>query len=321
MPNAMPLARDTKLPTITVVTPSFNQAEFLEEAIESVLSQKYPALQYVVMDGGSTDGSVEVIKRYEGRLFYWVSEPDDGYTDAVNRGWQQGNGEILGWLNADDVFLPNCLQRVGEEYLRSEFVAFAGETLILNRDGRQIGQKGAASFDPVRLLTGLKPGAAATFYGRRALNEVGPLRLDLVSNPDREFMLRIGAHYAKELVRTIDVPLAAWRKWEETVTAMRGAEAVTERIAVVDEYADKITTDPQQAKIIRRRAVTRIYRQQARRELERGDVSAYLRYRWRAFRNEHSMSNGLGLVAGILKAAAWKTNRIFFSTPTANRKH
>lgn len=94
------------LPKISIVTPSFNQAEFLEAAIQSVLSQKYPNLEYIIIDGGSRDGSVEIIKKYEDQLHFWCSEPDKGQYDAINRGFAHSTGEIMAWLNSDDMYFP-----------------------------------------------------------------------------------------------------------------------------------------------------------------------------------------------------------------------
>ena len=102
----------TVLPRITVVTPSFNQAPFLEQTILSVLGQCYPNLEYIVMDGGSTDGSREIIERYAPQLAYWQSQPDGGQAAAINAGFARATGEILCWLNSDDYFLPGALHRI-----------------------------------------------------------------------------------------------------------------------------------------------------------------------------------------------------------------
>lgn len=99
-------------PKISIVTPSFNQAQFIETTIESILNQNYPNLEYIIIDGGSTDGSVEIIKKYQTHLHYWCSEPDAGQYDAINKGFQHATGEIMAWLNSDDLHFPWTLKTV-----------------------------------------------------------------------------------------------------------------------------------------------------------------------------------------------------------------
>jgi glycosyltransferase involved in cell wall biosynthesis len=112
MEKAVMFERKFYLPTISIITPSFNQAEFLEECIDSILSQNYPNLEYIIMDGGSTDGSVDIIKKYEKYLSYWQSQPDGGQYNAINDGFKRTSGEIMAWLNSDDKYHRDALFKV-----------------------------------------------------------------------------------------------------------------------------------------------------------------------------------------------------------------
>ena len=103
-------------PRITIVTPSYNQGLFLQRTVESILSQNYPNLEYFIVDGGSTDNSVDIIREYEGKIDWWVSENDDGQSEAINKGFSKATGELLCWVNSDDVLLPYALERVARAY-------------------------------------------------------------------------------------------------------------------------------------------------------------------------------------------------------------
>ena len=111
-------------PKISIVTPSFNQGQFLEETILSVLNQDYPNLEYIIIDGGSTDNSVEIIKKYADRLAYWVSEPDKGQSDAINKGFRKSSGEILAWINSDDVYYSGVLAKMAQYFVDHPEVDF-----------------------------------------------------------------------------------------------------------------------------------------------------------------------------------------------------
>ncbi|WP_019233253.1 glycosyltransferase [Legionella anisa] len=105
------MKQENNLPKISVVTPSFNQGPFLRQCIESVLSQNYPNLEYIIIDGGSDDDSLSIIHEFEPYLTYWVSEPDKGQSDAINKGFMKASGELVAWLNSDDYYLPGAFEK------------------------------------------------------------------------------------------------------------------------------------------------------------------------------------------------------------------
>lgn len=133
------------LPKISVVTVNFNKAEFLEDTIKSVISQNYANLEYIIIDGYSTDNSVEIIKKYENHLAYWVSEPDKGMTDALIKGFEKSTGEILAWLNSDDMYVENTFQIVSESYMKYRWDFFYGDMNFINKEGQFL--KKVFSFD------------------------------------------------------------------------------------------------------------------------------------------------------------------------------
>ena len=105
------------IPKISIITPSFNQGKFLEETILSVINQDYPDLEYIIIDGGSSDNSVEIIKKYEKYLTYWISEKDSGQSSAINKGLKKISGELVAWINSDDLYCPNVFSKIAEYFL------------------------------------------------------------------------------------------------------------------------------------------------------------------------------------------------------------
>src|SRR5262245_3781689 len=139
---------------ITVVTPSFNQASFLEETMRSVLLQGYTDLEYIVIDGGSTDGSVDIIRKYEKYLAHWSSQADDGAADAIRKGFEKGTGSVFAYLNSDDLYLPGALYRIERAFREREADVVYGNLLWMDRDGKALGQRRQTPFARMGYLYG-----------------------------------------------------------------------------------------------------------------------------------------------------------------------
>jgi glycosyltransferase involved in cell wall biosynthesis len=197
MPATTPAG--TPWPRISVVTPSFNQGKFLEQTIRSVLLQGYPNLEYIVIDGGSTDDSVAIIKKYEGHLAYWVSEPDRGQSHAINKGFARASGEIMCWLNSDDFYLTSTLRTVAEN-LSQDTGAFAvvGHCVQVYEDGRPP-YHGEGRFEGIeRLLKfwkGYQMHQPSIFWRREVFEKIGYLNETQHYIMDFDYWVRVAQHF------------------------------------------------------------------------------------------------------------------------------
>lgn len=185
------------MPLVSIVTPSYNQAEFLEETIQSVLSQDYPHIEYCIVDGGSSDGSQEIIRRYSDKLAWWVSEPDLGQTDAINKGFKQAQGEYFAWLNSDDTYLPGALSQAVEYLNKHPRVGMVyGDANLVDEQGAVIGRFPARQTDLRRLKRGyVHIPQQATFFRASLWQQVGPLDPSIYFAMDYDLWRRI-AHLA-----------------------------------------------------------------------------------------------------------------------------
>lgn len=198
-----------QLPKISIVIPSFNQADFIEETIKSVLDQEYPYLELIVIDGASTDQSAAIIKRYEDRLTYWVSEPDKGQTDALCKGFEKATGEIMGWLCSDDLLKSGSLDLAAALFrLEEKFDVIYGDTEYLYPDG-WVQPKPRVSYDYEIMLRSfnLIP-QPSSFFTRAIYEKVGGLDRSLHYAMDYDLFLRFGRD-AK--VRHFPVMLSTYR--------------------------------------------------------------------------------------------------------------
>lgn len=178
---------------ISIITPSYNQAKFLEETILSVINQGYHDLEFIVIDGGSKDHSVDIIKAYEKYITYWVSEKDKGQSDAINKGLKKATGEIIGWINSDDLLLPGSLQKIGEIFqsLPENIGVIHGGAIIFEgeKDLREIYNYGIPSVE--KYLSGMAFSQPAAFFRKIYLDRVGLLREDLHYGMDYDLFARL----------------------------------------------------------------------------------------------------------------------------------
>jgi glycosyltransferase involved in cell wall biosynthesis len=181
-----------RLPFISIVTPSLNQGRFLAETLDSVLGQDYSNLDYIVMDGGSTDESFAVIQARANRLAFWQSKPDHGQAEAINRGFQRARGDIFGWLNSDDIYLDGTLSTVANALAAhaNEAVVFYGGCELFRDNTSRVERRPAVPFDAKRLQITDFLDQPSVFFTRTAWERVGPLDESLHYAFDWDWFLR-----------------------------------------------------------------------------------------------------------------------------------
>lgn len=234
------------LPTISIVTPSYNQAAFVRETLDSVLDQHYPALEYGVCDGQSTDGSIDIINAYRDRLAFAIIEPDHGQVDAINKGLARCTGEIVTFLNSDDTLLAGSLEAVGRffaEHPDEDWLV--GHCVQTQCDGAPIETLVAAPpRDLAHILIRDEPiemPQPAVFFRRRLLDELGVFRDHLHFAFDFEMWCRMLA--AGYRPRAIDQPLATYRLHETSKTCTLAARFLSEHLAIEPGYAKLLERD------------------------------------------------------------------------------
>ena len=229
----------TELPTITVITPSFNQAPYLEATLCSVLGQGYPRLEYMVFDGGSTDGSAEILRRYSSQLAYWVSQPDGGQAAAVNQGMARATGSLLLWINSDDLLLPGALAAAAAQHLETPEALLLGDVVHFNpADGlAYLVHQHQVCLE--NMVAHWRPGWAwnqpGTFMPRSVWQKVGPLDESLRYLFDREWMCRALA--AGTPVAYLPAPVAVFRLHTGSKTMGEVPHWGQEQLAVTRRYA------------------------------------------------------------------------------------
>lgn len=180
-------------PKISIVTPSLNQMSFIEQTICSVLDQNYPHLEYIIIDGGSTDGTSEIIRRYQKYLAHWVSEPDGGQAHAINKGFRKCTGDLVAWQNSDDYYLPGALSKVAQAYQTHEADVYFGHKYNVDEVGQIIRPQCYTPFSlRVHIYEGMTMANQSAFWRRELLDRLGYLDESLHYAMDYEFFLRLG---------------------------------------------------------------------------------------------------------------------------------
>lgn len=193
------LKKDPSFPKISIVITSYNQAKFLQRTILSILNQNYPNLEFIVIDGGSSDQSVDIIKKYERYLTYWVSEKDRGQSDGLNKGFKKATGEIIGTLNSDDIFLPEALHKIAEFFKKNPKTDIVySNRLDIDENDNLIGESRFAKFSRiVWLYDGMSLGSQGVFWKKKLFSKVGLLDINLHFAMDYEFFFRMALAGAK----------------------------------------------------------------------------------------------------------------------------
>ena len=178
---------------VSIVTPSFNQARFLERTIQSVLNQTYDDIEYIIIDGGSTDGSQDIIRRYEDRLAYWVSEKDKGQTDAINKGFARASGAVMAWLNSDDTLEPQAVEQAVAALEENPAVGMVyGHGFFINANDEKIGEFPSAQTSYRRLRRGyVHICQQAAFWRADLWRKAGPLDDSIYFAMDYDLWLRL----------------------------------------------------------------------------------------------------------------------------------
>jgi glycosyltransferase involved in cell wall biosynthesis len=179
-------------PLVSIITPSYNQAAFLEQTIQSVLDQGYPNLEYIIVDGASSDGSQEIIKKYESKLAWWISEPDHGQAEAINKGFAYAHGEITAWLNSDDYYLPGAIAAAAAALSSSPETGLVyGDVLAVDGDGEKINTLRYKNWKLIDLMCFNIIGQPAVFFRKELFDRAGQLDVHYHCMLDHQLWLRM----------------------------------------------------------------------------------------------------------------------------------
>jgi glycosyltransferase involved in cell wall biosynthesis len=235
---------------ISIITPSFNQGQFIEETILSVLNQNYPNLEYIIIDGGSTDNTIDIIKKYEDRVSYWVSEPDHGQSHAINKGFKKATGDIVTWLNSDDMLYSGALQNVNDKFIHNPTIDFlygeceewfqSGEKKIIPLPQKKL---------DVKRIYGFPYFQPSSFYKRSALFDIGLLNEALNFSMDRDLFLRFSIN--KHILKIEEI-LAIYRHHDDSKSHNIYSQSHQENLQILSNLYSSVKKTKVLAQLLRK---------------------------------------------------------------------
>ncbi len=224
------------LPLVTIVTPSFNQGNYIEETIQSVITQDYPNIEYIIVDGGSTDNTISIIQNYEAFISKWISEKDNGQSDAINKGWRMANGKIVAWLNSDDLYVPGTIQNVVDALQANPDAGMVyGNAFKIDINSNILGlhhsnhQRNYIKGDPIAHDIA----QPTTFIRKNLLQQSGFLNTDLHYCMDYDLFFRISN---KTNIIYVPQVLAKMRLYQGTKSSQNLGINMQEKVAVLKQY-------------------------------------------------------------------------------------
>jgi glycosyltransferase involved in cell wall biosynthesis len=222
-------------PLVSIVTPSHNQAAFLDETIRSVLDQDYPRIEYVIVDDGSTDESVEIISRHADRLAWWTRQENAGQPAALNRGFAHTSGDLLAFLNSDDTLLPGAVTALVEAFGEDRDLLLVYGDALTRQDGREIGTLRARPWNPQELVrTGANPvPQSASMWRREAWERAGPFDEELFFFFEYEFLARLSVHGR---ARRLERPLATFRLHAASKTVVPSVAKAEDAVRIAEIF-------------------------------------------------------------------------------------
>jgi glycosyltransferase involved in cell wall biosynthesis len=300
-------------PRVSIITPSFNQSKYLEETIQSVLNQNYPNLEYIIIDGGSNDGSVEIIQKYANRLFYWVSEPDEGQSAAINKGLRHATGEIWAWMNSDDAFLPRAII-TAVDWLDShpDCGIVYGDCIWVDEEGNEINRQVSNPFDYVAYLSECNNfiPSSSTFIRREVTDAIGLLDESMDMVMDMDYWLRAGWLYP---IEHLAVFLSVFRVYPEAKTW--SSELSFKKSPEITRIYEKLFSNPglpESVSKVKIKSLSNAYLTAAYYALKSRNSNAFWSYLWKSlskgpkgWRRTHLRM----ILVGMVGHNFWKTRK------------